>query len=1124
MYFTRKFSLFVGFILSTLALGQGFSPIYTCPGPYACIISSYLGLQFPDGSTQTTAALGSTLVVGTIDSQTPQANGAKASGSTVYMQSASATAPGLVNITSQSFKGAKTFIDGLIGNLTGNVSGSAGSFSGSLVGDVTGTQGATVVASVGGSSAASVANAVVIANAATNANTPSTIVKRDSSGNFSAGTIVAALTGTASGNALITRLINTTTPLVGGGDLSADRTISIPQATSIANGYLSAVDWATFNGKAAAGNYVTSLTGDITGSGPGATATTIANSAVTNAKIADATIDLTAKVTGVLPNANTTAASANTASAIVARDGSGNFTAGQVTATTFVGALTGAASGNLVSGGALGTPSSGTATNLTGLPISTGVTGLGTGIATFLATPTSANLASALTDATGSGAAVFATSPALTTPDLGTPSAVVLTNATGTAASLTAGVATVANGLKSASTTVSVSASTAPSTGQILTATDSTHATWQAAPSGISALTGDVTASGSGSVAAMVAAIAGTTVAGTSGTGNVLFSTSPVMITPALGTPASGIMTNVTGTASGLTAGTVTTIPNLSGPIGSTGNTTTITSQTGTGTKFVMDTSPTLVTPALGTPTALVGTNITGTGASFTAGTATAANALNSATTSVSTLAATAPTAGQVLTASNGTTATWVTPAGGGITALTGDVTASGSGSVAATVASVGGSSAANINTSQLATAAATATPTASTLAKWDSNVNMSANNVIPFATVTASGGSTVVLTVNSTRTQIVTGNSNQVFTLPVASTLQIGHQFEFQYTGSSNALTVNSSGGAQVWRSASLPSRQVITCILNSGTSAASWSSGLNYVQGPSSTTFNNIALWSNNGQGSVLSDAGFGFSIAPSGNSAARWNSNGYVEANAFNPNLTSTATAGTTTTLSAGNQTQVFTGTSNQTVKLVTTGTANFLTGMYYTIINKSTGILTVQTSTAAALQTMNPNTYGIFTVLSTASDVAASWQVQYGNLNKSSQTQISRLRSAATSLTTATTVNVANTTTKLTLAAGDWVIYGSCGFTAAATTTVNNLTCATSKTSVTLPAADTTSVPTAGEYTAQVSYPGTILNGDYTIQMQPIPVSLTASTDYYLVGQGTFGVSTLSIYGSMYAVAQ
>jgi len=80
---------------------------------------------------------------------------------------------------------------------------------------------------------------------------------------------------------------------------------------------------------------------------------------------------------------------------------------------------------------ALGTPSSGTLTSCTGLPISTGVSGLGTGVATFLATPSSANLLAAVTDETGTGSLVFANSPTLVTPALGTPSSVTLTNATG---------------------------------------------------------------------------------------------------------------------------------------------------------------------------------------------------------------------------------------------------------------------------------------------------------------------------------------------------------------------------------------------------------------------------------------------------------------------------------------------------------------------------------------------------------------------------------------------------------------------------------------------------------------------------------------------------------------------
>jgi hypothetical protein len=76
---------------------------------------------------------------------------------------------------------------------------------------------------------------------------------------------------------------------------------------------------------------------------------------------------------------------------------------------------------------------SGTTALSTALPVAsggTGITSFGTGVATFLGTPSSANLAAAVTDETGSGSLVFATSPTFVTPVLGTPTSGTLSTCT----------------------------------------------------------------------------------------------------------------------------------------------------------------------------------------------------------------------------------------------------------------------------------------------------------------------------------------------------------------------------------------------------------------------------------------------------------------------------------------------------------------------------------------------------------------------------------------------------------------------------------------------------------------------------------------------------------------------
>lgn len=85
---------------------------------------------------------------------------------------------------------------------------------------------------------------------------------------------------------------------------------------------------------------------------------------------------------------------------------------------TALGVNVGSAGSPVVNGGALGTPSGGSLASCTGLPISTGVSGLGTNVAAMLATFSSANIATACTDESGTGKLLFGTSPQIIAPDI----------------------------------------------------------------------------------------------------------------------------------------------------------------------------------------------------------------------------------------------------------------------------------------------------------------------------------------------------------------------------------------------------------------------------------------------------------------------------------------------------------------------------------------------------------------------------------------------------------------------------------------------------------------------------------------------------------------------------------
>lgn len=97
-----------------------------------------------------------------------------------------------------------------------------------LLGDVSATGPGAVPATVnfvGGVSAADVASGANAANAATSSNTPNTIVKRDGSGNFSAGTITANLTGNVSGTS--TNVTGIVLPINGGTGIANNNASTI---------------------------------------------------------------------------------------------------------------------------------------------------------------------------------------------------------------------------------------------------------------------------------------------------------------------------------------------------------------------------------------------------------------------------------------------------------------------------------------------------------------------------------------------------------------------------------------------------------------------------------------------------------------------------------------------------------------------------------------------------------------------------------------------------------------------------------------------------------------------------------------------------------------------------------
>lgn len=240
-----------------------------------------------------------------------------------------------------------------------------------------------------------------------------------------------------------------------------------------------------------------------------------------------------------------------------------------------------------------------------------------------------------------------------------------------------------------------------------------------------------------------------------------------------------------------------------------------------------------------------------------------------------------------------------------------------------------------------------TASSVAGTIPFRDNQSNLVADAFIPGATSVVTAAGTTTMTVDSTEVQIFTGTSTQTVVLPTTG-IAAGQRYSINNL-STGAVAVQASNLVQL-KSVGAGATLEVVALQATPTTTAHW----NFVVG------------------SIFST-----SIAASATTLAVRDAQANLIADNFIPGLTSTPTAAGTTVLTVdSNQTQVFTGSTTQTVTLPTT---SIVAGQGFTIINQSSGLVTVNASGGGTLYALGTSQFIAVIATVATPTTAAHWNI-------------------------------------------------------------------------------------------------------------------------------------------------